>query len=88
MQMKFVKSRNNQDFSCRYEFFVYLCTMMIYKTETWEFYTETKEGVETIVATKTLKYPKKSSVWKTLRKQGFTDTVHRYGFRIKFEFRK
>lgn len=61
---------------------------LIWKTETWEFYTETKEGVETITATKALKYPKKSKEWKALQKQGFTDTVHRYGFRIKFEFIK
>lgn len=62
--------------------------MMIWKTEIWEFYTTTKDGAETIVATKTLKYPKRSIHWKRLMKQGFANGVHSYGFRIQATYKQ
>lgn len=48
----------------------------------WDFYTETKEGIETIVATKRLKHPDKCTIYKNLQKQGFINGIDRYGYRI------
>lgn len=50
---------------------------------TYEFYTQTELGVETLIATKTLKHPDKCALYKKMQNDGFKDGVHRYGWRIK-----
>lgn len=46
------------------------------------FYTETKEGIETIVGTKECKHPSKIKLYKDMQKKGFVNGIHLYGFRL------
>ena len=56
---------------------------MSYNKKTlWEFYTATKEGQETLIATKTLKHPKTSKVYIDMQNKGFADNIHLYGYRL------
>ena len=52
------------------------------KKQTWEFYTETKEGVETLIATKVLKHPAKCKTYLDMQNKGFVDGIHTIGFRL------
>lgn len=50
--------------------------------QTWEFYTSTKEGVETLLATKVLKHPDKCKLYRDTQRKGFVNGIHAYGFRL------
>lgn len=52
------------------------------KKVNWEFYTTTKDGKETLIATKMLKEPNKSKIYKDIINKGFINGIYSYGYRL------
>ena len=48
----------------------------------YEFYTETKEGIETVITRKMLKSPDTCKLYLDMQKKGFVNGIHTYGFRL------
>lgn len=57
----------------------------IFSKSTYIFFTETKEGVRTIIKTQTCKRPSQTKVYKDLEKQGFSNEVFKYGYEQTLE---
>lgn len=49
--------------------------------QTYEYYTETENGIETIIGRKMCKHPDKIKMYLDMQKRGFVNGVHSYGFR-------
>lgn len=53
------------------------------KKQEFEFYTEDKDGIETIHGVKALMHPDKCKLFLTLEKEGFKDNRVLFGYRTK-----